>query len=164
MSTRRTIALLIALAAVCAASSGCLLMRPADHHPTTTMDLGSFRLTMDVEPDGKLRFSGHEPLSGTLDIGTILDVETSGAESIQLLLHRGRYYLTSDGFRNVWEITPTPGTTDASFRPISIRGKVLSGVRLTRYGPPGRACVRVDAEGVGPWFVTAEGEVHEECE
>ena len=79
------------------------------------------------------------------------------------MLHLGRYFVVADGFRNLWEVTPEPGSTRANYRPITVTGGPLVGVRLSHYGPPEGACVRIDVENEGTWFVSWSGEVHEEC-
>jgi hypothetical protein len=138
--------------------------RTGDAPATLTIDQGSFRMSMDVGPDGSIDLSEHTPLVGRIDVGPILDAEDRNVSTVQVLLHEGRYYIAADGFRNLWEVTPTPGTTVATFRPIFVSDLPLSNVRLARYGPAGNPCVRLDATKTGgPWFLNDEGRLRDHC-
>jgi len=122
-------------------------------------------MSMDVATDGSVDLSEQTPLMGRIDVGPILDAEDREVRTVQVLLHEGRYYITADGFRNLWEVTPTPGLSVATFRPIFVSDLPLSDVRITRYGPAGSPCVRVDATKIGgPWFLNDEGELRDRCQ
>ena len=148
----------------CVVLGGCSILQPKkDPVPTLTLDQGSFRMTMTVGADGSILLAEHTPLSGRIEIAPILDAEGRAVETVQLLLHEGRYYITADGFKNLWEVSPQPGRTLATYRPIPVSENPMLHVRMARYGRSGRACVRLDAAGVGPWYVTDEGELHDQC-
>ncbi len=120
-------------------------------------------MSVTVEQDRSINLAEHAPLVGRIDVSPILDAEGRTVSAVQVLLHEGRYYITAEGFRNLWEVTPRPGKTVARFRSIAISERPLFDVRMSRYGPAGSPCVRLDADGDGPWYVTAEGELHERC-
>lgn len=144
--------------------AGCAANRKiAKPKPFLTLVQNSQRLLLEVAEDGHVNLAEHPPLQGRIDIGPILATEGQEAGSLQALLHLGRYYLVAEGFRNLWEVTPQPGGSRANYRPIAVTGEPLSGVRLSRYGPAGRACVRVDIEEGGVWFVSSSGVRNEEC-
>ena len=154
----------LAALASCALLGGCSILQPAKESvPTLTLNQGSFQMTLTVGADGSILLAEHTPLSGRIEIAPILDAEGQAVDTVQLLLHEGRYYITSDGFKNLWEVSPRPGGTLATYRPIPVSENPMSQVRMARYGRSGRACVRLDAAGVGPWYVTDEGELHDQC-
>jgi hypothetical protein len=121
-------------------------------------------MSMEVAPDGNLDLAQQWPLSGRIDVGPILEAEGRRVKTVQVLLHEGRYYIAADGFRNLWEVTPTPGTSVATFRPFFVSDLPLSDVRISRYGPADNPCVRVDATKIGgPWFLNDEDELRDRC-
>ena len=120
-------------------------------------------MSMAVDVDGFVHLAEHAPLLGRIEVAPIIDAEGRAVETVQVVQHQGRYYITADGFQNVWEVTPQPGSTLATYRRIRVSESPLSGVRLARYGPTGRACVRVDVDGGGPWYITPQGELDDQC-
>jgi hypothetical protein len=157
-------ALCLAVLTTCVVLAGCSILQPArDPVPTLTLEQGSFRMTMTVGADGSILLAEHTPLSGKIEIAPILDAEGRAVDKVQLLLHEGRYYITANGFKNLWEVSPQPGSTLATYRPIPVSENPMSHVRMARYGHSGQACVRLDAAGIGPWYVTDEGELHDQC-
>ncbi len=118
---------------------------------------------MAVDADGFISLAEHAPLLGRIDLSAIVAAEGQIVEEVQVVQHQGRYYITAERFRNLWEVSPQPGERQATYRPIHVSENRLSGVRMSRYGPSGRACVRLDADGVGPWYVTDKGELHDVC-
>src|SRR3989442_14648784 len=86
------------------------------------------------------------PLVGRIDLSPILKAEAAqpGAgtrATVQLMMHYGRLYVVADAFRAIWVITPQPGTTTASYRPIplgrDIGPKPIKDGPLSRYGSAG---------------------------
>lgn len=156
--------LLAATVLGCALMAGCAGRPPVEQSiATLPLDSGSLRMTLRVDEAGSVDLAEHPPLRGRIAAGPILTEEGSQVDSLQVLLHQGRYYLTAEGFRNVWELVPESGTTRATYRPIPVSSEPLSGVRMSRYGPAGRACVRLDVDGSGPWFVNNDGELDDHC-
>ena len=142
------------------APPGCSHHRRA---PSLALEQHSLRLSLSVAPDGTANLAERPPLLGRIELRPILESEGTTPDSVQMLLHAGRYYLWADGFRNVWEITPLPGSTEATYRPVRISQESSSGVRLSHYGSAGSGCVRLDAPGHGVRFISNQGEVHETC-
>jgi len=157
----------ITLAAIVAASAlfaGC----SAKGHVRANVlklrvDQGSFRMTKAVDGDGSISLAEPTQLMGSIEAGPILDAENSAATMVQVMLHEGCYYIIADGFRNLWQVTPRPGTALASYRPVSLPDITIKNARMSRYGPPGRACVRLDVDGGGPWYVSEKNRLQDEC-
>jgi len=86
---------------------------------------------------------------------------------VQVLVNYGRYYVVSEGFRAVWEITPRPGTSGASYRPAVMLAErdapPPKDVRMSRYGSSGSSCIRIDQEKGAAVYITASGEIHDRC-
>ena len=138
--------------------------RPASSGPSLAVDQGSFRMSFPVDAAGTIHLSDQAPLSGTLDVSPILEAEGTRARRLQVVMHLGRFYIAADGFRHIWEVAPRPGERTAVYRSVPLPpGAVDSAVRLSRYGPPGRACLRLDADGRPPWFLTADGVLDVHC-
>jgi hypothetical protein len=140
--------------------------------PTLTLEQHSLRIPLKVEADGAVLLAEHPPLIGRIDLSPILQAEGVQAgmlakATVQLMMHYGRLYVVADAFRAIWEITPRPGTTAASFRPIRVLPdsgqERMKDVRLSRYGSSQSSCLRLDRLGASPLFITPEGEVRNEC-
>ena len=131
--------------------------------PGLRLEQNLMRISLAVSPDGIVSLSDDPPLFGRLDVGPILAAEGTVVSSVQLLARAGQYYLWADGFRNVWEVTPKPGSTEAGYRPLPLSAQPLSGVRLAHYGSAESTCVRLDAPGHEPWFISPEGTLHASC-
>ena len=161
----RTLQVLMATAvASFAVLAGCAGRPAMQSIPTLELDSGSLRLSLALDRNGTINLAEHAPLRGRIEVAPILDAEGhEEAETVQVILHGGRYYIMAEGFRNIWELVPRVGTTRATYRSIAVSATPLSGVRMSRYGPEGRACVRLDVDGAGPWFVTGKGELHDRC-
>lgn len=144
--------------------AGCAGRPAVRSIPTLELDSGSLRLSLAVDGNGTVNLAEQAPLRGRIEVAPILAAEGREAETVQVILHEGRYYVTAEGFRNIWELVPEAGTTRATYRSIPVSENPLSGVRMSRYGPAGRACVRLDTDGGGPWFVTDEGELDDRCD
>jgi hypothetical protein len=153
-----------------AAVSSCAT--PAAVQPTLTLEQHSLRIPLKVEADGAVLLAEHPPLIGRIDLSPILQAEGVQAgmlakATVQLMMHYGRLYVVADAFRAIWEITPRPGTTAASFRPIRVLPdsgqERMKDVRLSRYGSSQSSCLRLDRLGASPLFITPEGEVRNEC-
>src|SRR5262245_66576401 len=107
------------------------------------------------------------PLVGRIDLSPILNAEgvqpgTRTRAKVQLMMHYGRLYVVADAFRSIWEITPHPGSTTASYRPIPVvrdtHEAPLKDVRLSRYGSARSSCLRLDRAAGRPVFITPGGE------
>jgi hypothetical protein len=120
-------------------------------------------MTKAVGADGSIGLAENVQLLGSIEAGPILEAEGHAASTVQLMLHEGRYYIIADGFRNLWQVTPEPGTSWAKYRPIRLPDLPITNVRMSRYGPPGRVCVRLDVDDGGPWYVTGSDELDDEC-
>jgi len=149
--------------ASCALVAGCAGRPTAQAVPTLELDQGSLRMSLAVDRNGTINLAEHAPLRGRIEVAPILAAEGREVETVQVLLHEGRYYVAADGFRNIWELVPEAGSTRATYRSIPVPDRPLAGVRMSRYGPPGRACVRLDIDDGGPWFVTDEGVLDDRC-
>lgn len=152
-----------AIAVSCATTAG-------PGQPTLTLEQHSLRIPLTLEADGSVTLAERPPLVGRLDLSPILKAEgmQPGGKTrptIQLMVHYGRLYVVADDFRNLWEITPRPGTTTASYRPIAVvpGSAPLKGVRLSRYGSDHASCLRLDRTTGAPVFITAAGEARDAC-
>ena len=160
------IALLIA-----AANLRCATTSAATHGPTLTWEQHTLRIPLTVEAAGTVSFAGRPPLLGRLDLTPILAVEGlkpgKPALTAQAMMHFGRLYIVGDRFRSIWEVTPQPGTSKASYRPIHVLPESgpgrLKDVRLSRYGSSRSSCLRLDRSEGPPVFITPEGEAHDVC-
>jgi hypothetical protein len=162
------IALLAAGALACALLAACATA--AAPGPTLTWEMQTLRMPLHIDGNGTASLAAFPPLTGRLDLSPILAAEKVPAGQpvpAQVMLHYGRLYLAADGFRSVWEITPSPGTASAAYRPIPIsRGpskERLKDVRLSRYGSSEASCLRLDRAGGRPVFITPKGEARDEC-
>lgn len=158
--------LLIALGA---AGSSCAT---APVEQTLTLEQHSLRIPLTLEADGTVILAERPPLVGRIDLAPILHAEgvAPGARTrapVQLMIHYGRLYLVADAFRAIWEITPQPGTTKASYRPIPVvrdpGQEPMKDVRLSRYGSARSSCLRLDRAGGSPVFITPSGDARNDC-
>ena len=140
-------------------------------HTTLTLEQHSLRIPLAVSKDRTVSLAESPPLVGRIDLAPILEAEGVPADkptaTVQLMIHYGRIYIVADGFRSIWEITPVPGTSTASYRPIPIvegaADAPLKDVRLCRYGSSGSPCLRLDRVGGDPVFITVDGEARHDC-
>jgi hypothetical protein len=93
--------------------------------PTLTFEEHTLRIPLSVEANGIVSFAESPPLIGRIDLSAILQAEgvrpaATTKHVVQLMVHYGRFYLVAEGFRNIWEITPQPGSDTASYRSIPI--------------------------------------------
>jgi len=160
------IALLLLLAA---AGSSCATQSV---EPTLTLEQHSLRIPLTLEADGTVMLAERPPLVGRIDLSPILKAEgvLPGARTsatVQLMMHYGRLYVVADAFRALWEITPQPGTTTASYRPIPVVREAgqepMKDVRLSRYGSARSSCLRLDRAGGSPVFITSRGDARDDC-
>jgi hypothetical protein len=138
--------------------------------PTLAGAIQTLRMPLRIEADGTTSFAAFPPLTGRLDVAPILAAEKMPAGepvAAQAMIHYGRLYLVADGFRSVWEITPSPGSASAAYRPIAIPAGAtparFKNVRLSRYGSPDASCLRLDRAGGKPFFITPQGEARDAC-
>jgi hypothetical protein len=140
--------------------------------PTLTLEEHSLRIPLTLEADGTVVLAERPPLVGRIDLSPILTAEEfqPGAMkkgTVQLMMHYGRLYVVADAFRSIWEITPRPGTTAASYRPIRVvrdaGDEPMRDVRLSRYGSARASCLRLDRAGGSAVFITPSGEARDDC-
>ena len=140
--------------------------------PTLTFEQHTLRFPLSVGSDGTVSLAERPPLIGRIDLTPILQAEgfqigTTKPKTVQLMVHYGRLYVVAETFRAVWEITPQPGTSTASYRPIAVARasdqERLGDVRLSQYGSSRSSCLRLDRAGGRPVFITSEGEVRDDC-
>lgn len=158
--------LLVALGAAC---SSCAT---PPVQPTLTLEQHSLRIPLTLEADGTVILAERPPLVGRIDLAPILSAEGVAPGSrtratVQLMMHYGRLYLVADAFRAIWEITPQPGTSKASYRPIPVirdpGQEPMKDVRLSRYGSSRSSCLRLDRAGGSPVFITSSGDARDDC-
>lgn len=132
----------------------------------------TLRVQLTLDRDGSAALAQYQPLVGRIGLRPILEAEgmwpsPPAGMTVQLLVNYGRYYVVSDGFRAVWEITPKPGTSGAKYRPaVKLAERSApspKGVRLSRYGSSGSSCIRIDREEGAAVYITAGGETHDRC-
>jgi hypothetical protein len=154
--------LVLAVSAFACAGLACAT---ASQGPTLAYDMQTLRMPLRIDGQGRASFASFPPLTGRLDLRPILEAEKVPAGeplTAQAMLHYGRLYLVADGFRSVWEITPSPGSANAAYRAIAMPAR-LKDVRLSRYGSPDASCLRLDRAGGKPVFITPKGEARDEC-
>lgn len=152
--------------------AACLSCATPSVEPTLTLEQHSLRIPLTLEADGTVILAERPPLVGRIDLSPILSAEgvlpgSRTRATVQLMMHYGRLYLAADAFRSIWEITPRPGTTTASFRPIPVvrdsAQEPMKDVRLSRYGSTRSSCLRLDRAGGRPVFITSSGDARDEC-
>jgi hypothetical protein len=139
--------------------------------PTLTWEQHTLRIPLTVEAKGTVSFAERPPLLGRLDLTPILEAEGvkpgKPALTAQAMMHYGRLYIVADRFRSIWEVTPQPGTAQASYRPIHVLPDTaparLKDVRLSRYGSSQSSCLRLDHAEGPPVFITSAGEARHDC-
>lgn len=159
------IAILIAAANVCCATTAARSL------PTLAWEQHTLRMPLTVEAQGTVSFAERPPLLGRLDLTPILEAEGikpgKPALTAQAMMHYGRLYIVADRFRSIWEVTPQPGTSVASYRPIHVLPDTaparLKDVRLSRYGSSQSSCLRLDRTEGPPVFITSAGEARHDC-
>jgi len=142
-----------------------------ERQPTLTFEQHTLRIPLTVAANGSVSLAQQPPMTGRIDLSPILDEERNEAsvpfKTVQVMMFYGRYYVVADGFRSVWELTPRPGTSTASYRripvPLESGESALTGCRLSRYGPSQSSCLRLDRKGTDPIFISARGEVSHAC-
>ena len=159
---------------------GCLLLTVAfvsscatvENPPTLTLEQHTLRIPLTVGANGSVSLAEQPPLTGRIDLTPILDEEgihtsATTATAVQVMMHYGRFYVLADGFHSVWEITPLPGTSSASYRRIPVAllagNSSLKGARLSRYGSSKSSCLRLDRKNSRPLFITSQGQVSRVC-
>jgi hypothetical protein len=166
---RRCVPQITLLLLVAAAHSSCATQ---SIEQTLTLEEHSLRIPLTLETDGTVMLAERPPLMGRIDLSPILKAEgvlpvARTKATVQLMMHYGRLYVVADAFRSIWEITPRPGTTMASYRPIQvIRGAdqaAMKDVRLSRFGSARSSCLRLDRAGGSPVFITSKGEARDDC-
>jgi hypothetical protein len=146
------------------ASTGCALRKPGEARlPELGIEHGSFRIEAPVDTDGSILLTQRVQLLGHIDAAPIFASEGASAETVQVLLHDGCYWIAAEGFGNVWRVEPEAGTARATYRAIPLPDPAAGPVRLSRWGASDRSCVRLDAEHGGPWFVRSTGEIVDAC-
>jgi len=152
-----------------AVPSGCVKHLPSSSLP---FEQHTLRIQLTLDGDGFAALAQYQPLTGRIGLKPILEAEgmwpsPSRKTTVQLLVNYGRFYVVAEGFRAVWEITPKPGTSGATYRPAvtlaEAQAPAPKGVRLSRYGPSGSSCLRIDREGGPAIYVTYEGKVNDRC-
>lgn len=139
---------------------------------TLAFEQHTLRIPLTVSANGSVSLAEQPPLTGRIDLSPILQAEgvpvpPTTATTIQIMMYYGRFYVVADGFHSVWELTPRPGTSTASYRPIPLTLKTgqatLKGARLSRYGSSQSSCLRIDRKDGSPLFITPRGEVSSDC-
>jgi len=161
----------LAIAILIAAASLRCATTTAAHAPTLTWEQHTLRIPLKVEAQGTVSFAERPPLLGRLDLTPILEAEGlkpgKPALTAQAMMHYGRLYIVAEKFRSIWEVTPQPGTSRASYRPIPVLPETAPGrlkdVRLSRYGSSKSSCLRLDRAEGPPVFITSAGEARHDC-
>ena len=165
MSSWRRVELYCLLLAVLA-TSACLKSVRRD---TLTLEQHSLRMLLHVGRDGSILLADQPPLTGRVDARPILQAEGIASTpqkpvTVQGMIYYGRLYLIGDDFRSIWEITPRPGTSTGTYRPIPLAaaGGVQS-VRLSRYGSSRSSCLRIDRGNGQTAFINSRGALSNDC-
>ena len=137
-----------ALALLAAAATSCATQE-VQPTATLTFEEHTLRMPLTVQPNGTVSLTETPPLVGRIDLAPILQAEglhTGGARPmvVQVMVHYGRFYVVGDGFRSIWEITPQPGATTASYRPIPIPADAGAANQAGRAEAHGGAATRAE--------------------
>src|SRR5580765_2987141 len=152
--------------------SGCAKRLPSSSSLSLPFEQHTLRVQLVLDGDGFAALVQYQPLAGRIGLRPILEAEgmwpsPSPKTTVQLLVNYGRFYVVAEGFRAVWEITPTPGASGAAYRPAARLAEAQApaprGVRLSRYGASGSSCLRIDRADGPTVYVTAEGKVDDRC-
>lgn len=151
--------------------TGCAVRHLPSSLPSLPFEEHTLRLQPALEADGSVSLARYQPLAGKIGLRPILEAEglwpASPRMKVQILVNYGRFYVAGDGFRSIWEISPSAGASGAAYRPVILLAKagkpVPKGVRLSRYGLSESSCLRVDWEGGDAVYVTRQGKVHDHC-
>ena len=172
MSYSRRCLLPLELVLAAAIVSGCATAPERQPQPTLTFEEHTLRIPLTVQANGIVSLAESPPLIGRIDLSPILKAEGISAAAktrpvVQLMVHYGRFYVVADGFRSVWEITPQPGSTEASYRSIPIApaagARPVKDGRLSRFGSSQSSCLRLDRANGPPIFITPKGEAANAC-
>jgi hypothetical protein len=140
--------------------------------PTLSFEEHTLRIPLTVQANGSVSLAQSPPLIGRIDLSPILRAEGISAAAktrpaVQMMVNYGRFYLVGEGFRSIWEITPQPGSSSASYRPIAVvadgAAKPVREPRLSRYGSSQSSCLRLDRTNGPPLFITPKGEAANAC-
>jgi hypothetical protein len=160
------------IACLVLAAAALLSCASATPPPTLLLEQHTLRMPLTVKPNGSVSFAERPPLTGHIDLSPVFAAEGKGAASspgtsVQVMMFYGRFYVVADGFHSLWELTPVPGTSTASYRSISLvpesGRKTIQGVRLSRYGSSQSSCLRIDRKDSDPLFITRKGQVSGAC-
>ena len=159
---------LVCLLLAAAVASACATV---ESQPTLTLEQHTLRIPLKVGANGSVSLAEQPPLTGRMNLTPILEAEGFDASpssvTVQVMMYYGRFYVVADGFHSLWEITPRPGTSTASYRRIPIApdtaDSVLKGSRLSRYGSSRSSCLRLDRKDSTPLFISSRGEVSRVC-
>jgi hypothetical protein len=152
-----------------ALASSCATVKS---QPTLTLEQHTLRIPLTVAANGSVSLAERPPLTGRMNLTPILEEEGFHASpttvtTVQVMMYFGRFYVVADGFHSLWEITPRPGTSTASYRripiPLKTAESVLKGSRLSRYGSSQSSCLRLDRKDAAPLFISSRGEVSSVC-
>lgn len=165
----RRLLLSLVLAPLLALTFGCAT---TGSQPTLAFEEHTLRIPLTVQANGSVSLAESPPLIGRIDLSPILQAEGISAAAktrpaVQMMVNYGRFYLVGEGFRSIWEITPQPGSSTASYRPIPISAeggaKPVRDPRLSRYGASRSSCLRLDRTNGPPLFITPKGETANAC-
>ena len=168
MKSRVELRLGYLLLTVAFASSCATVQNP----PTLALEQHTLRIPLKVGANGTVSLAEQPPLTGRIDLSPILgeegiDTSPKTTTAVQVMMLYGRYYVVADGFHSVWEITPRPGTSTASYRRIPVAllegDSTLKGSRLSRYGSSKSSCLRLDRRNASPLFINSRGRVSRDC-
>ena|GEM_PF-2072987 len=160
---------LVCLLLAAAVASACATV---ESQPTLTLEQHTLRIPLKVGANGSVSLAEQPPLTGRMNLTPILEAEGFDASSttvttVQVMMYYGRFYVVANGFHSLWQITPRPGTSTASYRRIPITPdsdeSVLRGSRLSRYGSSQSSCLRLDRKDAAPLFINPRGEVSRAC-
>lgn len=160
---------LVCLLLAAAVASACATI---ERQPTLTLEQHTLRIPLKVGANGSVSLAEQPPLTGRMNLTPILEAEgfqvsPKTVTTVQVMMYYGRFYIVADGFHSLWEITPRPGTSTASYRRIPIdldtAESVLKGSRLSRYGSSRSSCLRLDRKNATPLFIDSRGEVSSVC-
>ncbi len=126
----------------------------------------SVSMNLKVDTDSSVTIGDDEKFYGVLWLNPILKAENVSVTSVKLIQNYGKYFISADGFKNIWMVEANRDGISGKYKAIDVtpddKTDAYSGVGLSRYGNRERTCVRVRFNN-NELYIDKKGEVNETC-
>jgi hypothetical protein len=127
-----------------------------------------YSIAMDqaVSADSSIYLGDEEKFHGVMRLGPILEQEKAAVKSVKIIQNYGKYFLSADGFKNVWMIEPESDGLTGRYGAIDVTPgdttDVLKDISFSRYGSKENTCIklRYDSKEI---FIDRKGKLNEKC-